>query len=77
MKFCISFVFFPSKIDFKTGDERRISKILPSTIYDNTTELIYLDKDDPMFDLSGKVPKSGPYVFVVHYYQPDFPGKAP
>lgn len=28
-----------------------------------------------MVDVSGKVPRPGTYVFIVHYYQPDYPGK--
>lgn len=47
---------------------------MPSTISDNNTELIYLDSEESTLDLKGKVPKPGPYVFAVHYYQPDFPG---
>lgn len=63
------------QFDFKTVGENRISKTQPSTILDNATELVYLDESDSMIDIAGKVPKPGPYTFIVHYFQPDHPGK--
>jgi len=48
--------------------------VLPG-VYDNSTGLVYLDQTDSMIDVSGKVPHPGQYVFVVHYYQPNHPGK--
>ncbi|XP_075229000.1 laminin subunit alpha [Lycorma delicatula] len=61
------------RIEFESGNDAQVAKDLPSNIYDNTTKLIYLDHKDSMVDVSGKVPQSGQYVFVVHYYQPDHP----
>lgn len=62
------------KVEFKTGNEERIAKTAPRDIYDNTTALIVLDHKDSIVDLAGKVPGPGAYVFIVHFYQPDFPG---
>lgn len=71
--------FYPNppdtkKVEFKFGNEARLAKTAPKDIYDNTTALIVLDHEDSIVDLSGKVPGPGPYVFIVHFYQPDFPG---
>lgn len=72
--------FYPSppdskKVEFKTGNEGRIATTAPRDIFDNSTSLINLDHEDSIVDLAGKVPGPGAYVFVVHFYQPDFPGK--
>lgn len=64
------------QFDFKTGNENRITKTQPSTVIDNGTELVYLDENDAMIDVIGKVPKPGLYTFIVHYYQPDHPGRS-
>ena len=37
--------------------------------------LVRLHPNSSMVDVRGQVPEAGPYVFVVHYYQPDHPGK--
>ncbi|CAG2053237.1 unnamed protein product [Timema podura] len=42
-------------------------------LFDNSTRVIYLDHNDSMIDITGKVPYPGHYVFVVHYFQPDHP----
>lgn len=68
-------MWYELQFDFKTGNENRISKTQPSTVLDGSTELVYLDDNDSMIDVTGKVPNPGPYTFVVHYYQPDHPGK--
>ncbi|KAG8228153.1 hypothetical protein J437_LFUL002807 [Ladona fulva] len=61
------------KVEFELGNEDQMATALPPGIADNTTGLIFLDHTDAMIDVVGKVPYEGPYVFVVHYYQPDFP----
>lgn len=62
------------KVEFKTGNEARVAATAPRNIYDNGTALLVLDHSDSIVDLAGKVPGPGAYVFVVHFYQPDFPG---
>jgi len=72
--------FYPTppdtkKVEFKVGNEARIAATAPKDIFDNATALIALDHEDSIVDLPGKVPGPGAYVFIVHFYQPDFPGK--
>jgi laminin alpha 3/5 len=62
------------QVEFEYGNEQQLAKVLPG-VYDNSTGLVYLDQTDSMIDVSGKVPHPGQYVFVVHYYQPNHPGK--
>lgn len=38
------------------------------------TSLVYLNHSDPMVDITGQLNYAGYYVFVVHYYQPYYPG---
>lgn len=40
----------------------------------NGTSYVFLNPTENMVDLRGKVPQPGYYVFVVQYYQPDYPG---
>lgn len=61
------------KVQFEIGNEELLSKELPPNIYKNTTQLILLSEQEPMIDVSSKVPSPGNYVFVIHYYQPDHP----
>lgn len=73
--------FYPTppntkKVEFKNGNEARLATTLPKDIFDNTTSLIILDHEDSVVDLVGKVPSPGAYVFIVHFYQPDFPGNS-
>ncbi|VVC44657.1 Hypothetical protein CINCED_3A025090 [Cinara cedri] len=70
--------FYPTppdtkKVEFKTDNEDRLATVAPKDIYDNSTALVILDHADSIVDLAGKVPGPGAYVFVVHFYQPDFP----
>uniref|UniRef100_A0A8D8UVI4 Laminin subunit alpha n=1 Tax=Cacopsylla melanoneura TaxID=428564 RepID=A0A8D8UVI4_9HEMI len=46
---------------------------VPPYLSDNKTQLVYLDHKDASVDIKGTVNAPGPYVFVVHFYQPDFP----
>lgn len=71
---------FPSppeskKLQFEQEVDGGEDQSLPPVIKDNTTSYIYLNGKNPMIDLKGKVTNPGYYMFVVHYYQPDFPGK--
>lgn len=71
--------FYPTppdtkKVEFKNGNEPHIATTAPRNIFDNTTALIDLHHGDSIVDLAGKVPGPGAYVFIVHFYQPDFPG---
>lgn len=62
------------KVEFKTGNENLLAKTAPRDIFDNWTALIVLGPENNSINLTGKVPAPGPYVFIVHFYQPDFPG---
>ena len=33
-----------------------------------------MNSSDPIVDVTGKLKFTGEYVFVVHYYQPKYPG---
>lgn len=54
--------------------ESKSADILPFGV-DNSTVLVYLNESDPMVDMTGKLRHPGRYIFVVHYFQPDHPGK--
>ena len=41
----------------------------------NDTVLVYLNNESPMVDITGSLREAGDYMFVVHYYQPNLPGK--
>lgn len=41
----------------------------------NTSSYIYLNPKNDMIDLHGKVASPGTYVFIVQYFQPDYPGE--
>lgn len=43
--------------------------------FSNASTYIRLDASENMVDMRAKVNSPGTYVFVVHYYQPDHPGK--
>lgn len=62
------------KVKFEFGNEEQIAKNRPPNIYDNSTNLIYLDHREAMVDIKSKVPHPGYYVFIVQFYQPDHPG---
>lgn len=61
------------KIEFETSSGVSESEYRPLGIYDNATKLIYLKDGDTMVDIHAKVSQPGDYVFVVQYYQPDYP----
>lgn len=47
--------------------------VLPAGMKEGTG-LVYLNHSDPMVDITGQLNYAGYYVFVVHYYQPYYPG---
>jgi len=60
------------KVEFEEDNESMVASALPPGIVDPDAVLVYLG--DSVIDIAGKVPQEGKYVFVVHFYQPDFPG---
>lgn len=46
---------------------------MPPEIFDKTSKFISLNEKNSSIDTTGKVPRPGEYVFVVQYYQPDYP----
>ena len=46
---------------------------MPRGINDQNKQLVYINKDNPMVDVNGRVPKEGLYVIVAEYYQPNHP----
>lgn len=58
------------KIEFETEQNPGST---PSGIFDKNSKLIYLYGDNAMADIHAKVPYPGHYIFVVQYYQPDYP----
>ncbi|XP_050541070.1 laminin subunit alpha [Daktulosphaira vitifoliae] len=61
------------KVEFKFGNEARLAQSGPKNVNDNSSALVLVDMQDTTVDLAGKIPNPGPYVFIVHFYQPDFP----
>ncbi|XP_064486972.1 laminin subunit alpha-like [Ornithodoros turicata] len=63
-----------SKVEFESGENAdRVTENFPPTLKDNMTRLVFLDLYNPKIEIRGTVPAPGPYVFVVHYYQPEHP----
>lgn len=62
-----------TRVEFESGTIQQAATNLPEEIYDENVGLVFLDKQEPMVDVTGKVPNAGYYVFVVHYYQPNHP----
>lgn len=62
-------------MEFESASELP-TKDKPAYIYDNATELVFLsgDSEKDYVDLNSKVPYPGKYVFIVQYYQPNYPG---
>lgn len=61
-----------TRVEFESGNVQATSN-LPEEIYDENAGLVFLDRQEPMVDVTGKVPHAGYYVFIVHYYQPNHP----
>lgn len=62
-----------TRVEFENSNEQRAASNLPPEMYDVNAGLVYLDTNDPMVDVDGKVGYAGYYVFIVHYYQPKHP----
>ncbi len=62
-----------TRVEFESGSIQQPASNLPEEIYDENAGLVYLDKEEPMVEVAGKVPHPGYYVFIVHYYQPNHP----
>lgn len=61
------------RIEFAHDNEEKISKINPDDIFDSSTKLIYLDREQSTIELQSKVPEPGQYHVVVRFYQPNHP----
>lgn len=62
------------KIQFEQDVEGELGKNRPPVKVSNETSYVWLNPAENSVDLKGKVPYPGYYTFVVHYYQPDYPG---
>lgn len=61
------------KVKIEQKDKNETSyKPRPPNMIDNTT-VFFLDKNAERIEIPAKVPHGGYYVFVVQYYQPNFP----
>lgn len=63
------------KIQFEQDSDENLALQVPVRML-NTTKYVFLNPSENMIDLRGNVPQPGYYVFVVQYYQPDFPRKS-
>lgn len=61
------------KIEFESDNEDRIAETNPSDLSDDSTKLIYLDKDEPALNVKAKVSHPDRYVVIVKFYQPNHP----
>lgn len=59
---------FPFVTSTQGGEAR--PQNLPPNFKDVTTQLLYVDKDNPITDVTGAVPRPGYYVLVANYYHP-------
>lgn len=75
---CIPFSFrIPpesKKIQFEQDVEGELGKNRPPIRENNETSYVWLNPSETFVDLKGKVTYPGYYTFVLHYYQPHFPG---
>lgn len=65
----------PYQVEFESNIEGKVAAEGPPGV-SNITSLVYLNHSDPMVDVTGKLRKAGQYVFVVHYFQPHYPGES-
>ncbi|KAJ8668735.1 hypothetical protein QAD02_010398 [Eretmocerus hayati] len=61
------------KIELEQNNQILEVASTPHGVYDNSSKFIYLNDKDATIDVPAKVARAGVYVFVVQYYQPDFP----
>lgn len=62
-----------TKVELELNNQIFDQSSTPGGIYDNTTKFIYMDGKEDLYDVPAKVREPGEYVFVVQYYQPEFP----
>ena len=63
------------QVEFESNQLGKTAQWLP-LMSNNETVLVYLNQSEPMVDITGSLREAGDYIFVVHYYQPNFPGVA-
>lgn len=61
-------------MEFESNLEGKMVQELPEGV-SNGTGLVFLNQSDPMVDITGKLKYAGKYVFIVHYFQPLYPGE--
>ncbi|KAJ8933877.1 hypothetical protein NQ314_013730 [Rhamnusium bicolor] len=62
------------KIQFEQEEEGELGKNRPPIREYNESSYVWLNPSETFIDLKGKVPHVDYYTFIVHYYQPNFPG---
>ncbi|XP_046390071.1 laminin subunit alpha-like [Ischnura elegans] len=62
------------KIHLPSVLRHKKTKTLPYGVSDDRANLIHLDLKDEMVSLKGNSSAPGKYAFIIHYYQPDYPG---
>ena len=60
------------KMEFEDGKEHEIARDRPENAPD-TAKLLRMSPETTRLDIYGQVPFAGPYVFIVHYFQPENP----
>lgn len=61
------------KIEFAHDHNEKISTINPDDIFDNSTKLVYLDREQSTLEMQSKVTNPGNYHILVRFYQPNHP----
>ncbi|KAL7292410.1 hypothetical protein TKK_0013999 [Trichogramma kaykai] len=61
------------KVELELNNQLLEVPVVPEGIYDNSSKFIYLNGRDSSVDVPAKVQQPGEYVFVIKYYQPDYP----
>lgn len=61
------------RIEMEADQMDRIAQETPVEIFDNSTKLIYLNKDNSSITVSSKVNLPGRYIILVKYYNPNHP----
>ncbi|GAB6025535.1 hypothetical protein CHUAL_011266 [Chamberlinius hualienensis] len=62
-----------TKVEAESGNDKLVTQVLPDDVFDDDISLVYLSQNESMVDIRGSIPNTGPYVFIVHYYQPHYP----
>lgn len=61
------------RVEFEADNPDRVAQATPIGMFDNSTKLIYLNKDNSSIVVSSKVNLPGRYVLLVKYFNPDHP----